>query len=103
MAMSRNLAGTALTTLPSIDTVPDVIGSSPAIMRNTVDLPQPDGPSSTMNSRAATVTPTSCTAGGEARVVTRGRPSARVTLAEPFNRYDGHLRIPLSNRAAAAT
>ena len=57
--MSRDLAGTWLTTRPSIATVPDVIGSSPAIIRSTVDLPQPDGPSRTMNSRSATVKLTS--------------------------------------------
>src|ERR1700720_2638042 len=61
--MSRTLAGTGLTTRPSIDTVPDVIGSNPAIMRNTVDLPQPEGPSRTMNSRSATAKLTSLTAG----------------------------------------
>ena len=54
MAMSRSLAGTSLTTRPSIDSVPDEIDSSPAIMRSVVDLPQPDGPSSTMNSPCAT-------------------------------------------------
>ena len=50
MAMSRSLAGTALTMRPSIDSVPDEIDSSPAIMRSVVVLPQPEGPSSTMNS-----------------------------------------------------
>src|SRR5947207_743410 len=50
MAMSRSLAGTELTSRPSIDSVPEEIDSSPAIMRNVVVLPQPDGPSSTMNS-----------------------------------------------------
>jgi hypothetical protein len=37
------LGGTWFTTRPSIDTVPEVIGSSPAIMRSTVDFPQPEG------------------------------------------------------------
>ena len=48
--------------LPSIATVPDVIGSRPAIMRSTEDLPQPEGPSSTMNSPSRTVTLTAFTA-----------------------------------------
>ncbi len=30
-----------------------MISSSPAIMRSVVDLPQPDGPTSTTNSRSA--------------------------------------------------
>src|SRR3954464_13059860 len=60
--MSRDFAGTSLTTCPSIDTVPALIGSRPAIMRSTVDLPQPEGPSSTMNSPSATPKLTSWTA-----------------------------------------
>ena len=63
IAMSRSFAGTWFIMRPSIDTVPEVIGSSPAIMRSTVDLPQPEGPSRTMNSRSATVKLTSLTAG----------------------------------------
>ena len=50
MAMSRSLGGTSLTTRPPISMVPPVISSSPAIIRSAVDLPQPDGPTSTMNS-----------------------------------------------------
>ena len=48
--MSRSLDSTSLTTLPSMAMVPPVISSSPASMRSSVDLPQPDGPTSTMNS-----------------------------------------------------
>jgi hypothetical protein len=49
----------ALTTLPSIETVPDVIASSPAIILSNVDLPQPEGPTSTQSlpSRMAMETP----------------------------------------------
>ena len=43
-----------LTVRPSIDSVPDEIDSSPAIMRSVVVLPQPEGPSSTMNSPCRT-------------------------------------------------
>ena len=50
MAMSRSVGPTALTTLPSMAQVPDEIVSSPAIMRSSVDLPQPDGPTSTQSS-----------------------------------------------------
>ena len=63
MAMSRSFAGTALTTRSSIASLPDEIDSSPATMRKVVVLPQPEGPSSTMNSPSATVSDTSSTAG----------------------------------------
>src|SRR4051812_14475102 len=36
--------------LPPIEIVPEVIGSRPQIMRSRVDLPQPEGPTNTMNS-----------------------------------------------------
>src|SRR5215470_743488 len=53
MAMSRSFGGTSLTTSPSTAISPALISSSPAIMRNVVDLPQPDGPTSTTNSLSA--------------------------------------------------
>jgi hypothetical protein len=40
--MSRWRGGSALTTLPSIEIVPPLIGSSPATMRSSVLLPQVD-------------------------------------------------------------
>ena len=81
MAMSRSLAGTWLTTRPSIESVPDVIDSSPAIMRSVVVLPQPDGPSSTMNSPSADL---------ERHVVGRRRMAAVVDLGQLVERYDCH-------------
>ena len=62
MAMSRSIAATPLTTRSSMRISPLVIDSSPAIMRSVVDLPQPEGPSRTMNSPSATVKETSSTA-----------------------------------------
>jgi hypothetical protein len=53
MAMSRSLGGTALTTRPSMRRMAGGDSSSPAIMRRVVDLPQPEGPTSTMNSPSA--------------------------------------------------
>src|SRR5215471_2054269 len=50
MAMSRSLGGRSLTTRSPMEISPDVISSRPATMRRVVDLPQPDGPTSTMNS-----------------------------------------------------
>ena len=42
--MSRSFGGTRLTTVPPIAISPAPISSSPAIIRSSVDLPQPDGP-----------------------------------------------------------
>src|ERR1044071_8101112 len=51
--MSRSFGGTSLTTSPSTAISPALISSSPAIIRSVVDLPQPDGPTSTTNSLSA--------------------------------------------------
>src|SRR6185436_11752796 len=48
--MSRSLASRSLMTLLSMAIWPLVMGSSPASMRSRVDLPQPEGPTSTTNS-----------------------------------------------------
>src|SRR5262245_24703215 len=50
MAMSRSRGRTSLTSRPSISIVPLSMSSSPAIVLSRVDLPQPDGPTSTANS-----------------------------------------------------
>src|SRR5438094_8135578 len=51
--MSRSFDSTSLTSRPSIAIVPPLISSSPASILSSVDLPQPDGPTSTMNSPSA--------------------------------------------------
>ena len=48
--MPRFDGGTSLTVSPAIWSVPEVMSSSPAIARRSVDFPQPDGPTKTMNS-----------------------------------------------------
>ncbi len=48
--MSRSFGGRCVTSFSPIRIVPDVGVSSPATMRSVVDLPQPDGPTSTRNS-----------------------------------------------------
>src|SRR6187431_81110 len=48
--MSRSLGGTLLTTRSPMRRTPSEISSSPAIIRSDVVLPQPDGPTRTMNS-----------------------------------------------------
>src|SRR5918992_3902269 len=50
MAMSRSLGDRVLTTRSPIRMVPLEMSSSPATIRRAVDLPQPDGPTSTRNS-----------------------------------------------------
>src|SRR5215203_2830234 len=62
MARSRSRGGTSLTRLPSIKISPDVGSSRPATMRIVVVFPQPEGPSSTRNSRSAMSRLRSCTA-----------------------------------------
>ena len=53
MAMSRARGSRSFTTRPAIAIVPEVIASRPATMRSSVDLPQPEGPTMTMNSPSA--------------------------------------------------
>ena len=57
--MSRSLGSSVFTTRSPITISPAVIASSPATIRSSVDLPQPEGPTMTMNSPSATsvVTP----------------------------------------------
>ena len=50
MAMLRLAGSRSLTFLSPMIRSPPVISSRPAIMRSSVDLPQPEGPTSTMNS-----------------------------------------------------
>jgi hypothetical protein len=50
IAMSRSLGSSALTMRSPIFNSPPLIVSSPAIIRKAVDLPHPDGPTSTRNS-----------------------------------------------------
>src|SRR6516165_7604742 len=60
MAMSRSLGWTLLTTRSPIEIVPEVMFSSPASIRSRVDLPQPDGPTSTTNSPSSIGIVTPC-------------------------------------------
>src|SRR6266849_3735409 len=60
--MSRSIGARLLTTVSSIRMRPEVMVSSPATMRNVVVLPQPDGPTSTMNSLSLMSRLTSLTA-----------------------------------------
>src|SRR6476660_9069505 len=51
--MSRSRDGTWLTTRSPIRTTPPEISSNPATIRRAVVLPEPDGPTRTMNSPSA--------------------------------------------------
>ena len=53
MAMRRCAGGNAVTSLPPMKIRPPETRSRPAIRRSVVDLPQPDGPSSTTSEAAA--------------------------------------------------
>ena len=48
--MSRSRGSMRVTSRPPTWTEPSETSSRPAIIRSSVDLPQPDGPTSTMNS-----------------------------------------------------
>src|SRR5215469_4435619 len=71
MAMSRSLGGTKVTSRSPISTRPPSSGSSPASMRRAVVLPDPDGPTSTMNSPSLMSRSSPSTAGGVSLVNTR--------------------------------
>src|SRR3954470_6807814 len=60
MAMSRSFGWTLLTTRSPIEIVPEVMFSRPASIRNKVDLPQPEGPTSTTNSPSSIGIDTPC-------------------------------------------
>src|ERR1017187_5360564 len=58
--MSRSLGWTLLTTRSPIEIVPEVMFSSPASIRNKVDLPQPEGPTRTTNAPSSIGIDTPC-------------------------------------------
>src|SRR6478736_6327634 len=60
--MSRWRGASSVTSVPPMLIAPAVTSSRPAIMRNSVDFPQPDGPTSTMNSWSLTARLMSSTA-----------------------------------------
>jgi len=62
MLTSRSVADSAVTSSLSIRMAPSLAASSPAIMRSTVVLPQPDGPSSVVKVPDATAKLTPATA-----------------------------------------
>src|SRR6185437_10313643 len=73
MATPRARGGVSLTTLPPIRRSPLVCCSSPQMMRRNVVLPQPEGPSSTMNSPSGMVSEIPLTAGTSPNFLTMSR------------------------------
>src|SRR5690349_6450653 len=63
MAMSRSFGGRSLTRRSPMRISPAVISSSPAIMRSSVDLPQPEGPTRTVKEPSAMSMSTPCSTG----------------------------------------
>src|SRR3954454_12576202 len=58
--MSRSLGWTLLTTRSPMEIVPEVMFSSPASIRNKVDLPQPEGPTRTTKAPSSIGIDTPC-------------------------------------------
>src|SRR5215208_1079539 len=89
--MSRRFAGTSVTSRPPIRTGPVSTSSRPASIRSAVVLPEPDGPTSTMNSPSPICRSKRSTAGtsvpGYVREVSTNVTSANThllhLLAEP--------------------
>src|SRR6476659_7964859 len=54
MERFRSRGARSLTRLPSMSMSPEVMSSSPTIIRSSVDFPQPDGPTRIMNSPSST-------------------------------------------------
>src|SRR5260370_23890949 len=69
--MSRSLGGTKATSRSPISARPPSSGSSPASIRSAVVLPEPDGPTRTMNSPSLTSRSSALTAGGASFAYTR--------------------------------
>src|SRR5215468_4537472 len=69
--MSRSLGWTKVTSFSPISTRPPSSGSRPASMRSAVVFPEPDGPTSTMNSPSLMSRSRASTAGGASFAYTR--------------------------------
>src|SRR3974390_530867 len=90
MAMPRARGGISLTTSPSISTSPEVGFSRPAMMRNSVVLPHPDGPSSPMNSpsRATRLMPSTACTSPNCFVISRVETAATSASSEACRLLD---------------
>src|SRR5215467_1795515 len=83
--MSRARGGWSVTSRSPIEIFPSVASSRPAIIRSSVDLPQPEGPTRTRNSPLPIVseTPSTATTSPEKTLLTLSRTiSATETIVE---------------------
>src|SRR3954464_8126399 len=90
--MSRLLGERSLTTRSPMEMVPPVIGSSPPTIRSAVVLPQPDGPTSTMNSPSSMARSSSSTA--------RVSPPTRFEFTHRPRVTGEHLRDPVEHHVS---
>src|SRR5688500_5636387 len=98
MAMPRSFGAMSLTTRPPMEMVPALAVSRPAIVRSSVDLPQPEGPTSTISSPSRMARLTSSTATtGPYRLLTRSRVTSAIWIAAIIPpqgagvRFSGHF------------
>src|SRR5712691_8323598 len=98
--MSRSLGSTPLMTRPSIATVPALTASSQATMRKRVDLPQPDGPTTTTSSPSPTAQLTPCTT-SRAPYDLRTPSSVTVAMVVPEHSRDACPRLPTQDPLTA--
>src|SRR6266566_5674821 len=100
--MSRSLGGTCVTSRSPISTRPLSTGSSPASIRSAVVLPEPDGPTSTMNSPSWTSRSSASTAGGAPLLNTRVADTYFTLAIGDLRCMRGRLRAGDERRPAAA-
>ena len=81
--MSRSRGATRLTSRSPMNTDPDEMASSPASIRSAVVLPDPDGPTSTMNSPSAISNESSRTACTEPNVLPTASKRTRAISPSP--------------------
>src|SRR5207249_4551208 len=95
MAIPRTRGGNPLTALPPMKTSPSVGCSSPAIMRSSVVLPQPDGPRRTRNSPSLVAKETWSTAASDAPGYRLVRDSTLTANVMSFRAAHQSLLAPL--------
>src|SRR3954449_8135490 len=102
--MSRSLGRRSVTSRSPIRMRPSSISSRPASIRSVVDLPQPDGPTSTMNSPSWISRSSPTTAGLSAPgyhrcaplnvTVATGHPSRLAPRSHSQPVFGDHVRVP---------
>src|SRR5437764_4433888 len=87
MATSRRRAGRSLTTLPPVRISPALRSARPAAIRSAVVLPQPDGPTNTMNSPSWTERERSSTARVPSKKTFSTPSNSTVATRPPFRSW----------------